>query len=340
MFVLIVREATTRTAGRQSIVSVMLPAPPPMSDRDEVIALLRAWHEGSPDVRADPTAISITSIVAAPIYRIAITRIAEQRGVRARPKMPGPRGIGATADRVDPWHIADLTLPAEARTGRRKELEIEGAPEISSDCERCRGEGKCACGTCNGTGRVGHGKHQHTCHSCNGAGRTICASCGGLGAFVGPQVAWAEIVEGTNARVVRPSGIPDQAVLDLDAAIERGGGAVLVKDDAWSGVFDPSLGARDPSAADALAGEVQALLAEVAEQSLGQARGHRLEIRRAAVYRVSLADGRSFLLWGRPARVSPENALDEPNRALMKTAGLFAIALVVTLVMLWIARHH
>jgi len=215
----------------------MLPAPPPMSDRDEVIALLRAWQSSSPDTRGDPSKLPIASIVAAPIYRVAITRIAEQRGVRVRPRMPGPRRAGQLVTRVDPWTIEEIALPLEAKLGRRIEKEIEDAPEIGSDCERCRGEGQAGCTACGGSGYRPSGQHgrEHPCATCNGTGRVVCTPCGGLGGFVGPQVAWAEIVEGTVSRIVRPSGLPEQAVLDVDAAIERGAGVPIARDDHWGG---------------------------------------------------------------------------------------------------------
>jgi len=85
--------------------------------------------------------------------------------------------------------------------------------------------------------------------------------------------------------------------------------------------------------------EVQALSAELDQTSVGQARAHRLEIRRSAVYRVNLADGRSFLVWGTPARVEPENALDESSRVALRTMRWLGIGVLIAIVMMWLARH-
>ncbi len=318
----------------------MLAAPPPLSDRDEVIALLRAWHGESPGTRHDPLGLRIRSIVATPIHRIAITRIAENRGIDVRARMPAARRPSSSQAPIDLWQFEDLEIEEGSRLGTRIERVLDDLPERVSDCERCRGEGKNACTSCLGTGVRGHGKHRHVCGACSGAGHSTCVSCTGLGAFIGPPVAWSAIVEGTLTRIVRAPGITDQAALDVDAALERGLGTIVMRDDAWSGTVDGSTGYRDATHASQLGDEVRALFGELEATTMGRVRGHRLEIRRAAVYTVTLDDGSSFVAWGPPAKISPVDALDARGQALMRTLGLLAIGVLIAIVLIWMQRHH
>lgn len=318
----------------------MLAAPPPLSDRDEVIGLLRKWHEESPGTRHDPRTLSIRSVTATPIHRIAITRLAENRGLGVRARAPAPRRPTSSQAPVDLWAIDALDLPEGSKLGTRVEHVLEDLPERVQDCERCRGEGKISCGACHGTGVRGHGKHRHVCGACSGTGSTTCVSCTGLGGFIGPTVAWSAIVEGTASRVVRAPGISDEAALDVDAALERGLGTVVMRDDAWSGSVDQSLGYRDASQATQLGEEVRKLFSELEATTMGQVRGHRLEIRRAAVYAVTLADGKTFVTWGPPAKVSPQDALDAPGRALVRTLGLLLIGVLIAIALVWSHRHR
>lgn len=318
----------------------MLAAPPPLSDRDEVIALLRKWHAESPDTRHDPLSLPIKSIAATPIHRIAITRLAENRGVAVRARVPTARRPTSSQAPIDLWSLETLDIPEGSKLGTRVEQVLEGLPERAHDCERCRGEGKIACGACHGSGVRGHGKHRHVCGACSGSGSTTCVSCTGLGAFLGPPVAWSAIVEGTLTRIVRAPGISDAAALDIDAALERGLGTVVMRDDAWSGVVDGSVGYRDASQASQIGDEVRALFGELEVTTLGRVRGHKLEIKRAAVYTVTLEDGRSFLAWGPPAKISPEDALDARGQALLRTMGLLLVGVVIAIVLVWLQRHH
>ena len=161
----------------------------------------------------------------------------------------------------------------------------------------------------------------------------------GLGGFSGPPFVWSAIVEGTVTRVVRAPGISDEALLDVDAVFSRGLGAIVTRDDAWSGTLDASAGYRGGDTTSDLAEQVRALLAELDATSIGRARGHKLEIKRAAAYTVTLGDGRAFTLWGPPAKVSPPDALDAPGRALLRNLGLLAIGFFVALVLMWLTRH-
>ncbi len=318
----------------------MLAAPPPLSDRDEVLVLLRKWQEESPGTRHDPRTLDIKSIVATPIHRIAITCIGENRGVGVRSRNPAARRPPSSQAPIDAWQIEELEIPEHSKLGTRIEQELADLPERVSDCERCRGDGKIACSVCHGSGVSGHGKHRHVCGACSGTGSSVCASCSGLGGFIGPAFAWSAIVEGTATRIVRAAGITDEAALDIDAALERGLGMVVHRDDAWNGAVGGSIGYRESSQHNHLDEEIRKLAAELESTTLGRLRGHRLEIRRAAVYTVTLADGRTFVTWGPPAKVSPSDALDARGAALMRTAGLLLIGVVIAIVLIWMQRHH
>jgi len=319
---------------------VVLAAPPPLSDRDEVIALLRAWHADGPDTRYAPASLDIRSIVAIPVHRVAITRIAENRGTGSVPRTPTTRRVQTTLDPIDPWSIPELDLSDDSPVGRRIEKVLEGEPDRVSDCGRCAGEGRLRCGACGGSGYVGGGKHRRRCEACGGSGMVSCTSCGGLGAFAGPPIAWSVIAEGSLTRVVRPAGISDQAALDLDAALGRGLGALVLRENAWNGTLDGVGDARDGATVGGLSDQVRSLRDELAGTSAGRARGERIEIRRASVYTVTLGDGRSFQIWGPPAKVSPPDALDAPGRSLLRVVGLFAIGFVVALALMWLQRHR
>lgn len=314
----------------------MLAAPPPKSDRDEVIALLRSWQSGGE--RADPLTLGIKSIVAMPIHRIAISRIAENRGVKAQMRTPAARRTLPPGRAFDAWQLAELEHPTGAAVGRRLEVVLEGQADIVSDCERCRGEGRVSCTPCNGSGRIRSGQHAHPCGTCNGSGRVTCVSCTGLGGFAGLPVAWSEIVEGTVSRVVRPPGISDAAALDMDDVLGRGLGTIVAKVDPWDGNVEAPAGYRgtDPIP---VPDEVRALLAELDQNSVGRARWHRLEIRRAAVYAVTLDDGRSFVTWGPPAKVVPEDALDVKGAAAVRVVIALLVGVLLALVLVWIGRH-
>lgn len=318
----------------------MLAAPPPLGDRDEVLALLRAWHGASPETRIAPGDVPIRDIVAMPVHRIAITRIAENRGIGVRARAPAARRPLGTQAPVDVWAIEALDIPEGSRLGTRIEKVLEGEPERVHDCERCSGEGRVSCSACQGTGVRGHGKHRHVCGACSGSGHASCVPCTGLGAFVGPAYAWATIAEGTATRIVRPPGISDEAALDVDAALSRGLGTVVLRDDAWGGAVDAGLGYRDAAHATQLADEIRALKVEVESTSLGRVRGHKLEVRRSAVYTVTLTDGRSFVAWGPPAKVTPEDALDARGAALVRTLGLLLLGVAIAVVLFWLGRHR
>ncbi len=318
----------------------MLAAPPPLSDRDEVLSLLRAWHGDSPATRRDPRALGIRSIVATPVHRIAITRVAENRGIGVRARMPAGRRPPSAQAPIDVWAIADLEIPLGSKLGTRIERVLEDLPERVSDCERCRGEGRVSCTACQGTGVRGHGKHRHVCGACSGAGHSTCLPCTGLGGFIGPPFAWSSIAEGTATRIVRAPGISDEAALDVDAALARGLGTVVLRDDAWSGAVDGSIGYRDTSHASQLGDEIRALFSEVQATSLGRVRAHKLEVRRAAVYSVTLEDGSTFVTWGPPAKVSPEDALDARGAALGRTIGLLLVGVAIAIVVTWLGRHR
>ncbi|MFO0682943.1 MAG: zinc finger-like domain-containing protein [Sandaracinus sp.] len=318
----------------------MLAAPPPLSDRDEVLALLRALHAESPSTRRDPASLRIRAIVATPVHRIAITRVAENRGLRVQPRMPAPRRPPTPQALVDAWQMPELDLPEGSPIGQRAEKLLDHLPERVSDCERCRGAGKVTCTLCNGAGVRGHGQHRHVCAACSGHGSTECVPCHGMGGFAGPPIAWSAIVEGTATRIVRAPGISDEAALDVDAVLAKGRGAVVVRDDAWSGGFDTSLGYRDSGSATQLGDEVRALLAELEQTTMGRVRGHKLEIRRAAVYTVTLEDGTSFVVWGTPAKVAPEGALDVRGAEIRRVLGLLLVGVVIALVVIWLGHHR
>jgi hypothetical protein len=318
----------------------MLAAPPPMSDRDEVLVLLRSWHGGSPGTRHDPLSLAIRSIVATPLHRIAITRVAENRGVNVRGRTPAGRRPLSTQAPIDVWSIPELDIPEGSKLGTRVEQVLEDLPERVSDCERCRGEGRIACTACHGAGVRGHGKHRHVCGACSGTGHASCLPCTGLGGFIGPPVAWSAIVEGTMTRIVRAPGISDEAALDVDALLSRGLGTVVTRDDAWSGSVDGSGSYRGSAPSSELTNEIRALFTELEATTLGRVRAHRLEIRRAAVYTVTLEDGRSFVTWGPPAKVSPADALDAPGQAMLRTAGLLLIGVLIAVALVWLQRHH
>lgn len=306
----------------------MLAAPPPKSDRDEVIALLRAWQSAGGE-RADPLALGIKSIVAVPVHRIAISRIAENRGVKAQLRTPAGRRSLPPERRFDVWQLEDLEHGASAHVGRRLEKVLEDQPEMVSDCERCRGAGEIACTPCNGSGRIRSGQHAHHCGTCGGSGRVTCVSCTGLGGFSGLPVAWSEIVEGTVSRIVRPAGITDAAALDMHDVLARGLGSVVAKLDPWDG----STGAIP------VPDEVRALALELEQNSVGRARWQRLEIRAAAVYSVALDDGRTFVTWGPPAKVVPEDVLDVKGAAAVRIVIMLLVGILVAMVLMWIGRH-
>jgi hypothetical protein len=317
----------------------MLAAPPPPSDRDEVIGLLRRWHESHPGARRDPTKLAIDSVDASPIHRIAITRIAESRGVSVRPRTPASRKTVASLAPIDPWTIAELDLPEGSRVGTRKEHDLAGEADRVAECERCRGEGKMRCGACHGSGVRGRGMHHHVCGACSGAGHVTCLSCTGLGGFSGPVYAWSAIVEGTHTRIVRAPGISDEAALDVDAALERGLGTVITRDDAWSGAIGGASGYRTTTASTPLGDEIAAAYAELGPTTAGRVRGHRLEIRRASVYTVVLRDGTRFATWGSPPKVSPEDALDAPAVAVARVLVTLSIVALLAVLLTWWMRQ-
>ena len=316
----------------------MLAAPPPLSDRDEVLALLRQWHAEDPGTRQDPRGLAIKSIVATPIHRISITSIGENRGIGVRVRNPAAKRPPSSQAPIDAWQIDELEMAPGSKLGTRVEHELKDLPERVSDCERCRGAGKITCSVCRGTGVTGSGKHRHVCGPCSGSGSTTCVSCTGLGGFIGPPFAWSAIVEGTATRIVRAPGISDEAALDVDAALERGLGTVIQRDDVWNGSVGGSVSYRESSHESHIEDEIKKLFSEVQATTLGRLRGHRLEIRRAAVYTVTLEDGRSLLTWGPPAKVSPPDVLDARGAALMRTVGLLLLGVAIAIVLVWMQR--
>lgn len=318
----------------------MLAAPPPLSDRDEVLALLRAWHADSPGTRVDPRSLTIASVVASPIHRVAITRVAENRGIDVRPRMAAARRSVAGAPPVDVWQYDELFIPLGSTLGTRVEKVLEGLPERVSDCPRCHGEGKVTCAPCQGTGVRGQGQLRHVCAACSGVGHTPCVPCGGLGGFLGAPVAWSAIVEGTMTRIVRPAWLANDVALAIDAALAQGTGSIVTRDDAWNGAVHRSAGYRDASLASPLGDEIRALFSELEATTLGRVRAHRLEIRRVVVYQVTLASGGSFVTWGHPTMVSPEDALDAPSAALRRSLRLIGVGVLLAMLLAWTMRFH
>jgi hypothetical protein len=316
----------------------MLTAPPPLTDRDEVLALLRAHHAESPSTRRAPNEIEIASIDALPTLRVSLTSVVEGRGVRVLPIRPAPRPpIGYTPPKIDCWALDGLDLPDDAPIGRRAERALEG--EMPCDCERCAGRGERRCDVCRGSGHINSGRHRKTCHACNGRGANPCVTCNGLGGFVGSPMAWSAIVESTAVRIVKGPDLPDDAALAIDAVLEKGGGTLIHRQEGArvEHAVLPAIGYRG-SAANPLVEGVDSLLAEIDSAGTARVRTQRLEVRRAAAFRVSSKDGKSFLVWGAPVRVSPEDALDKPSAEIAR-AFLFGGAILAVAGVLYLLTH-
>jgi hypothetical protein len=307
----------------------MLAAPPPRTDKDEVQALLRAWHSASPGDRIAPDRVGVAAIEPLSVWRVALASICEGRGVYVRPQRAVARVPGARAvPDIDPWSVGGLELPADAPIGRRVELELPG--EERCDCEACRGQGQRTCSPCRGSGWLGSGRQRTQCTSCSGRGTTPCSRCNGLGGFAGAPIAWSEIVKTTAVRLVKDDALPPEVALALDEVLERGGGTVVFER-AADELDLREVGSASYRDAPPPARFAEAATSLLAEGDVGRAkvRSRKLEVRRAAAFRVRREDGTSFLAWGWPARVEPSDALDSTFGRIVRAATWVVVALAI-----------
>ena len=207
------------------------------------------------------------------------------------------------------------------------------------DCEQCAGRGERRCEVCAGSGKMGGQNGRKSCNTCNGRGHNPCAHCKGFGTFMGSPIAWSAIVESSAVRIVKGPGLPDEVALAIDLALEKSGGTLIHRQEGTKieRAELPAMGYRGV-ATDPLVEGVEHLLAELDTAGTGRVRMQRLEVRRAAAFRVSGKDGKSFVVWGAPARVLPEDAVDKPSAEIARAVG-FGVGIVLVGVVLYLLTH-